>query len=371
MVHTRRVLAGMALVVIGMQLFIIQPGVVSLLVAGGMDQDIVGYAASAELLGIAFATILGASIGTRLSWRALTSGALLLMAVANLGSAVGTSDQLFLVLRLVAGLGSGLVISIGYAMVGSAADPDRSFGHLIIAVLVYGALGIFGLPAIGAWLGAQGVFTLFALMAAADLPLIGLIVQPAPPPEETAVPVLATPSGPPLLLLAAVFLFFLGQGVVWAFLSLIGEKMGIAPQAVANGLTIAQLAGIAGAYAASLGQRIGHRLLIAIGSIGCVAPLAVMTLRLEAIGYGAGMSIFNASANLMTPLLIALVAGLDGGGRLVQRAAALQMLGLAIGPAISTPLIGQSFGPALGLSIALFLSCWLVAALALRRPEQV
>lgn len=257
MVDTRRVLAGMALVVIGMQLFIIQPGVVSLLVAGGMDQSIVGYAASAELFGIAFATILGASIGTRLSWRALTGAALLLMAVANLGSAVGTSDHLFLILRLVAGLGSGLAISIGYAMVGAAADPDRSFGHLIIAVLVYGALGVFGLPAIGAWLGAQGVFALFALMAAAGLPLIGLVVQPAPAPEETAAPVLATPSGPPLLLLAAVFLFFLGQGVVWAFLSLIGEKMGIAPQAVANGLTIAQLAGSSGSNIWSLHVQIG------------------------------------------------------------------------------------------------------------------
>lgn len=358
----RRVLAGMALVVIGMQVFIIQPGLVSVLIAGGAGESIVGYAASAEIFGIALSTIAAASIGTRLSWKWLAGLALALMAGANFASAFQASGEAFLVLRLLAGLGAGIVISLGYAMVGMAPDPDRSFGHLIIAVLAYGALGIFGLPAAAAMLGTSGIFSLLALMAAAGLALLGLVVQPASAagPAERRAGVRASPN----LLLAAVFLFFLGQGVVWAFLSLIGERMGIAPQAVANGLTIAQLAGILGAFAASVGRRIGHRLLIAVGTIGCVVPLAVMTTRLDAVGYGIGISIFNAAANLMTPLLVAIVAGIDSGGRLVQRAAALQMLGLAVGPALSTPLMGYGFTPILGLSILLFLSCWLLSALA-------
>ncbi|KQX18646.1 MFS transporter [Sphingomonas sp. Root720] len=351
----------MALVVIGMQVFIIQPGLVSVLIAGGAGESIVGYAASAEIFGIALSTIAAASIGTRLSWKWLAGQALALMAGANLASAVQTTGEAFLLLRLLAGLGAGIVISLGYAMVGMAPDPDRSFGHLIIAVLAYGALGIFGLPAAAALLGTGGVFVLLALMAAAGLGLLGLVAQPAPVERPTEPQ--AGSRASLNMLLAAIFLFFLGQGVVWAFLSLIGERMGIAPQAVANGLTIAQLAGIPGAFAASLGRRIGHRLLIAVGTIGCVAPLAVMTMRLDAVGYGVGISIFNAAANLMTPLLVAIVAGIDRGGRLVQRAAALQMLGLAVGPALSTPLMGHGFTPILGLSILLFLSCWLLSAL--------
>lgn len=352
----RHVLAGMALVVIGMQVFIIQPGLVSLLVAAGMDDATVGYAASAELFGIALATVAAASIGTRIDWKWLAGLSLLLMAGANLLSMVGVSGQIFLMLRLIAGLGSGFVISLGYAMVGMARDPDRSFGHLIIAVLVYGALGIFGLPAAGTVLGVGGVFGLLALMAVAGLPLVSLLRQPGASAASTVRT--SARQAIPGLLLAAVFLFFLGQGVVWAFLSLIGERMGIAPQAVANGLTIAQLAGILGAFAASLGRRIGHRLLVAIGSIGCILPLAAMTLKLDAVAYGIAISLFNAAANLMTPLLVAMVAVLDEDGRMVQRAAALQMLGLAIGPAISTPMIGNGFGPILALSMGLFLLCW-------------
>lgn len=353
----RQVFAGTALVVIGMQVFIIQPGLVSILIAGGVDQGTVGYAAAAELFGIALATMAAVSIGTRVSWKVLAGVSLALMAAANLASIAWPWGEAFLGLRLLAGVGSGIVISLGYAMVGMASDPDRSFGHLIVAVLIYGALGIFGLPAVGAMVGTGGIFALLALMAAAGLPLAMLAGHPATARAVGGRP--ATTSDKATLLLAAVFLFFLGQGVVWAFLSLIGERMGIAPQSVANGLTIAQLAGIPGAFAASLASRTGHRRLVAIGSIGCVVPLTVMTMKLDAIGYGVGISIFNAAANLMTPLLVAIVAARDQeGGRLVQQAAALQMLGLAVGPAISTPLIGRGFGAILALSIGLFLLCW-------------
>lgn len=356
----------MALVVIGMQVFIIQPGLVSLLIGGGMSESLVGYAASAEIFGIALSTIAAASIGLRWSWTWLAGLALALMTAANLASAFPMTGQAFLLLRLAAGLGSGIVISLGYAMVGMARDPDRSFGHLIIAVLVYGALGIFGMPMAAATLGASGFFILLAIMAAAGLPLIALVTRPMSAGSGASQAATGHRTSPNLLL-GAVFLFFLGQGVVWAFLSVIGERMDIAPQAVANGLTIAQLAGIPGAFAATLGKRIGHRLLIAIGSVGCVVPLAIMTMRLDAVGYGVALSVFNAAANLMTPLLVAMVAGIDSGGRLVQRAAALQMLGLAVGPALSTPLMGQGFGPILGLSILLFLLCWLLSGLDLTR----
>jgi MFS family permease len=351
-----------------MQVFIIQPGLVSVLIGGGMGESIVGYAASAEIFGIAISTIAAATIGTRIGWRWLAGSSLALMVAANIASALSVSGEAFLMLRLLAGLGSGIVISLGYAMVGMAPDPDRSFGYPIIAVLVYGALGIFGMPQAAEALGTSGIFGVLALMAAAGLPLLALVATPAP--TEGAPAERSGPSTGTKLLLGAVFLFFLGQGVVWAFLSLIGERMGIAPQAVANGLTIAQLAGIPGAFAATLGQRIGHRLLVAVGSIGCVVPLAAMTLRLDAVGYGIGISIFNAAANLMTPLLVAIVAGIDEGGRLVQRAAALQMLGLAVGPALSTPLMGHGFAPILALSILLFLLCWLFAGIDLTRSRR-
>lgn len=68
----------------------------------------------------------------------------------------------------------------------------------------------------------------------------------------------------------------------------------------------------------------------------------------------------------MTPLLIAIVSGFDPDGWLVQRAAASQMLGLAMGPAASTPVIGYGLTPKLSFSILLFLCCWLLPVLGLR-----
>ena len=59
--------------------------------------------------------------------------------------------------------------------------------------------------------------------------------------------------------LGAMFCYFLAQGVVWAYLFLIGMAGGLGEQAVANGLTLSQFAGIAGAMlAAIMAHRFGR-----------------------------------------------------------------------------------------------------------------
>ena len=66
-----------------------------------------------------------------------------------------------------------------------------------------------------------------------------------------------------------MFLYFLAQGVVWAYLFLIGLAGGLTEQQVANGLTISQFAGIVGALGAALSAgrygRVGPLLLGILG----------------------------------------------------------------------------------------------------------
>ena len=67
--------------------------------------------------------------------------------------------------------------------------------------------------------------------------------------EKDAVDLAGSAKG---LALAAMFVYFLAQGVVWAYLFLIGIAGGLTEQQVANGLTVSQFAGIAGALGAAL-----------------------------------------------------------------------------------------------------------------------
>ncbi len=368
--QSRAIAAAMAFVVIGMQVFIIQPGIVQGFVSRlGLSEARAGYLASAEMFGIAAATVLCAIFTARLNWRWVCAIALSILGIADLLSAFAHDYLHLIVTRSVAGVASGALISLGYAVAGTAINPNRSFGFLIMLVLTYGALGLLAIPIALDNGGVQGIMIALAVMA-----LAGFIFLPAFPksvPQSTlqdstaasqaasqshAAPIAYAParSRSATLMLASLLCFFLGQGVIWAYLFLIGIHMGIGEQAVANALTISQFAGIAGAFAAAaLAARVTSLALFVIGIALSIAPLFFFSLRLTGVSFGAAVVVFNWAANLLTPLLVAIVARIEP--RWVQPGAALQMLGLAVGPAIAATLIGsRGFTPVLALCAALF-----------------
>lgn len=363
--QSRAIAAAMAFVVIGMQVFIIQPGIVQGFVSRlGLSEARAGYLASAEMFGIAAATVLCASFTARLNWKWICAIALSVLGLADLISAFVHNYLHLIVTRSVAGVASGALISLGYAVVGTAINPNRSFGFLIMLVLTYGALGLLAIPIALDIGGVHGIMFALAVMA-----FTGLIFLPAFPeslPQSilqggpaassakakgASVPTRSTSA---TLMLASLLCFFLGQGVIWAYLFLIGTHMGIGEQAVATALTISQFAGIAGAFAAAaLAARVASVALFVIGIALSIAPLFFFSFRLSGVSYGAAVVVFNWAANLLTPLLVAIVARIEP--RWVQRGAALQMLGLALGPAIAATLIGsRGFAPALALGAAFF-----------------
>ena len=365
--HTRRherglMLAGMALVIAGMQVFIIQPGLITVLVSTlHLTEAWAGYIASAEMFGIAIATIATAAVGHRLNWRVAVALSAIVLAGADLLSIVTHTPLQFLAARAVAGLGAGVLISIGYSVVGMARNPDKLFGYVIVALLGYGAVGVFILPSAEEAIGLTGILAVLAVIAV--LPLLLLRTLPdrsaidggmtnatdaAPAPRDKLMVILA---------LCAVAIFFLGQGVVWPYLGLIGTAAGVPDQSVANGLALSQVSGMLGAFGmAWLSGRVSQRLLLLGGTIASVAPLLALLGHVTATSYSLNIILFNGAANLMTPLLMAIAAAAGAGDpRVIQRAAALQMLGLAIGPALAAPVAEHlGFAPVLIIAAILF-----------------
>ena len=354
------VAAGMALVIAGMQVFIIQPGFIAVLVSAlNLTEAWAGYIASAEMFGIAIATIATAAVGRRLPWRVAVALSAIVLAGADLASIFAYTPLQFLAARAVAGLGAGVLISIGYSAVGMARNPDKFFGYVIMALLGYGAVGIFILPWTEATVGLGGILAALAVMAM--LPLLLLRNLPASPSAIDAGAV-DTAHGPGssrvvVLALCAVAIFFLGQGVVWAYLGLIGTAAGVPDQSVATGLALSQVSGMLGAFGmAWLSGRVSQRVLLLGGTIASVAPLLALLGHVTATSYSLSVILFNGAANLMTPLLMAIAAAAGAGDpRVIQRAAALQMLGLATGPALAAPIAEHGgFAPVLVIAALLF-----------------
>ncbi len=336
-------MSAIILGVVGPEVFIVQPGFVQGLVQYlGFDEQQAGYVASAEMAGIAVTTVLLTFIAHRVGWRGVVIASLLTMAGANIASTFITDFSAFASLRFVAGLGAGGLVSLSFAAIGLTRDPDRNFGYMIMWVLIYGAIALWLMPSVYAQAGMNGALWFFALF-----PLLALAVVPYFPaggPQASADATAVEIAGPlKVSALLAMFAYFLAQGVVWAYLFLIGLGLGLAEQEVANGLTLSQFAGIAGAFlAAVLGARWGRLGPLALGILGGAICLYFLTGAYVFALFAVVVGIYNFAWNLTHPYLLAAMASFDTTGKVVVYAVAMQMVGLALGPFLAATVVGDA-----------------------------
>ena len=331
--------------VIAPEVFIVQPGFVQGLVEYLQFSDAqAGYVASAEMFGLAGTTILMSFVAHRLNWRQVIVVSLLLMFMANALSTVVTSLEAFTALRFMAGLGGGSLVSLGFAIVGMSSNPDRNFGLMIMWVLTYGALGLFAMPqayaladSMNAVLWFFALFPLLALPFVKHLPATGETEQQG---SATATP---TSAGIKALAIFAMLAYFTAQGIVWAYLFLIGLSGGLDEQAVANGLTLSQFAGIAGALLAALmGSRYGRVMPLMLGILGGAACLYFLVGEFSFLVFAVSVCVYNFAWNVVHPFLLAAMADFDARGRVVVYAVAMQMVGLAFGPGLAASMLDES-----------------------------
>lgn len=358
----RRLVAAILVGIIGPEVFIVQPGFVQGLVENlGFDDRSAGYAASIEVWGITATTLLMTFFAHRFNWRKVIAASLILVAVSNL-LCIGVHDRtLFVLLRFLAGAGAGSLISLSFTTVGLTSNPDRNFGYLIMWVLSYGAVVLYLMPAAYAFSGMMGPLLFFAAFPLVALPFVAAF----PSDGDTSAPVEADAVNlsPSLksLALAAMFSYFVAQGVAWAYLFLIGTAGGLSEQHVATALTLSQLAGVAGALLpAIVGSRFGRWRPLSVGILGGGIALAFLIGHFHYLPFTLWVCAYNFCWNMTHPYLLASMASFDRRGRIVVYAVAMQMLGLAIGPALAATIISPShYARVNWVAIAFFLVSWI------------
>jgi MFS family permease len=344
--------------VIAPEVFIVQPGFVQGMVEylrfSGADA---GYVASAEMLGLAITTILMTFVARRVNWRQVIFVSLLIMFVANALSTMFTDLQTFAALRFVAGLGAGSLVSLSFAAVGLTSNPDRNFGLLIMCVLIYGAIGLMLMPSAYAFAGMDGVLWFFAVFPLIAIPFLRHLPTTGENLAQVEEGAVNLPVTMKTMALFAMLAYFAGQGVVWAYLFLIGLSGGLGEQQVANALMISQFAGIGGAMlAATLGSRFGRARPLMLGIIGGAACLYFLVGEFAFAVFAITIAVYNFAWNMVHPFLLASMASFDRRGHVVVYAVAMQMVGLAIGPALAAAVISEdSFINVNRLGAALFI----------------
>tara|TARA_R110001592_G_scaffold363372_1_gene685948 strand:+ start:48136 stop:49305 length:1170 start_codon:yes stop_codon:yes gene_type:complete len=344
--------------VVGASVFIIQPGFIQGLVQlFGFSEQQAGYTASAEVWGIALTTVLMALGGHNFSWLKILRWSIALFAVGNLLSLMTREATVFSLLRFLTGLGAGGLISLSFTIVGITRLPDRNFGYLIMGVLTYGALGLWVLPTALDTVGMTGLIIFFALFAVTGWPCLQHMPDSGEEHLQVEADAVDLAGVFRWLAILAMFTYFFAQGVIWAYLFLIGMNGGVSEQGVANGLMLSQFLGIAGAFVAALaGRRFGRIIPLAIGIIGGAVVLVYLYGQFTALVYAVTVCVYNFAWNMTHPYLLAGMASFDRHGRVVVYAVAAQMLGLAIGPAFAASLLTQGdYSRVISAGIILFL----------------
>jgi predicted MFS family arabinose efflux permease len=357
-----RLVAAILVGVIGPEVFIVQPGFVQGLVQNlGFDDQGAGYAASIEVWGITATTLVMTFFSHRFNWRKVITGSLLVVAVANAACIAVHSRKAFVALRFLAGAGPGSLISLSFTTVGLTENPDRNFGYLIMWVLLYGAVVLYVMPAAYALSGMTGVLLFFALFPLVALPFIKAFPERGETVATVEADAVNLSASLKSLALLAMFAYFVAQGVAWAYLFLIGTAGGLSEQQVATGLTLSQVAGVAGALLPALiGGRFGRWRPLTVGIVGGALCLLFLIGRFQYLPFAFWVCLYNFFWNMTHPYLLGSMASFDRRGRVVVLAVAAQMLGLAIGPAVGATVIAPGqYASVNYIAIAMFALSWL------------
>ncbi len=358
----RRLIAAILVGVIGPEVFIVQPGFVQGLVQNlGFDDQSAGYAASIEVWGITATTLVMTFFSHRFNWRKVITASLLVVTAANAACIAVHSKEVFVALRFLAGAGAGSLISLSFTTVGLTENPDRNFGYLIMWVLLYGAVVLYLMPAAYALSGMTGALAFFAVFPLVALPLVKALPEGGATAATVEADAVNLSAALKTLALLAMLSYFVAQGVAWAYLFLIGVAGGLSEQEVATGLTLSQVAGVAGALLpAMVGHRFGRWRPLTIGIVGGALCLLFLIGRFHYAPFVFWVCVYNFFWNMTHPYLLGSMASFDRRGRVVVLAVAAQMLGLAIGPALGASVIAPGqYASVNYIAIAMFALSWL------------
>ena len=337
--------------------------------ARGLTESQAGLSAMADIGGIAFGmTLCGLLPGLvrRLTWRGAIAGGLLLLMAANLLSIWVVTFGPYLAVRVLAGLGSGVVIAIVYAVLAEG-DGARSLATYNVGQL---ATASFAIPFFSKLADTYGISILFMIIA--GLAAASLLLVPALPresvremaAEEHHGHAKETVSLAGWLGIGSVLLMFVGVGSVFGFLSYMGAAWGGDPLQVEGNVSKVVFAGMVGALVVSVvGSRFGYQRPMIIGFLLLLVTAGLFAAFKPVAAFLAIGAVFYFAVNVTMTYQFEAVTEIDTTSSAAMLVSAGTLGGMAMGPAIAGYLVTADYMLVNLLGLATF-ACSLLLMLA-------
>lgn len=296
----------------------------------------------------------------RSHWQRATLVAGLGFIAANLASLMVASYTGLLVCRFLSALAGGSLMVLCMSAAAQTRNPDRVYSLWVMGQLVLGALGLILLPALSARYGIAACYAGLAGLMVLCLPLARYLPTGASPQrlsQPQATPEVGGDRRWQVLGCAAVLSFYISLSGVWTFAGGLASQAGIDAQQSGNILAMATLLGVVGAVcAALLGQRIRRVHVLLAGYLMMMAAILLLLWQPAMPRFTVATFLFKFAWTFVLPFILASLAHLDRGGRMMSAINLVIGAGLAIGPAVAGQIIaanGGSFQLLLQLAVAM------------------
>jgi predicted MFS family arabinose efflux permease len=306
------------------------------------DQQI-GWLASTDSIGLALATFIFSIFIKKVNFRKVLLVGVVVTVVGNLLSALTQDFLVLCLIRAITGLGEGLIVAVGISALGMTQNPNRWFGFYTAAMVVVQAIGLVLVPIIYDYYLLSGVFIGLALFYLLPLAVIKLLPCKSNDYEIAGgalKPKFKQPNKLLNLALISLFFCYMGFSGVWAYMSLMGTRVGLTLSFVSQSLAISMIAGLFGAiFFALIGdmsKRIG---LMLISLIAMALSLWGLDSDLTELRYLVALCIFSFFWSIASARLSAAISDVDHSGQYISAAQTVLGLAYILGPILASNLV--------------------------------
>ena len=311
------------------------------------------YVASADMFGLGIGTFAWSRFILTSNWRIFAFASAVLLFLGNVSC--GLSDTFLAVglSRFVAGIGAGLMLTIGVSGLAQTANPDRVMGLFGMVITAVAALCLYTIPFLLVESGSKGMF--FALAGFACLGSVSCwfipkfsLVKDKSIGKESPDDNIPSSSHASILnhavTLCGVFLVFFCMSLYLVYLERVGVSNGFVVSQISVGLGTAQFTGVFGAMtAAIISTRFGNRM------FPMMFAIALPLLGAVVIATTSSFSLFLASASalifcwsMLYPYVIGLLISLDVTAKLVAYALVAMTFSKSLSPILGAFLVTET-----------------------------
>jgi predicted MFS family arabinose efflux permease len=315
----------------------LQPKLIGELIGSyGLDEVSAGLIAGAEMAALAFTSMICARILSHITYLRIISYAVSLLFIGNIISLHIESFPSLLTVRIVCGVGAGMLLMVSTAAIADFDDSDSAYGQ-INTVSIMSGIAAFGMASVIASLVSSAVtFSIILVFVIVLMPFTFLM------PKSKGISLSRKPgiqaeskniSFDIILITTGVFISCGVLAASWAFYFVLGERAGFTPDQINRILAYTILFALFGSVIASvIGHRYGRFRPLLLALILMTTSNMCLCLSSDAIVYQIFTGLNLMGLYLFVPYFLGYASASDPSGRGPAIVAGAYMLAPAVGP---------------------------------------